>query len=58
MERHQAGELIGDRFCIIGILESGGIGTTYEATDEQTQTCVALKALYFNYLNARISVFL
>ena len=50
MERHQTGDLIGNRFRIEGILGQGGVGTTYRAIDERIQTPVALKALYFTHL--------
>jgi len=44
---HQVGDLVGDRYRIVGVLGQGGIGVTYAAEDIQTQQQVALKALSF-----------
>ncbi|MBD2568542.1 serine/threonine protein kinase [Anabaena lutea] len=42
---HQPGEIIAERYCIIGTLGQGGIGITYQAEDIQKHQQVALKAL-------------
>jgi serine/threonine protein kinase len=47
---HQSGDIIGDRYKIIGILGKGGIGITYAAIDLHTQEKVALKAVSLQQL--------
>jgi ankyrin repeat protein len=42
---HESGELIAQRYRIVGTLGQGGSGTTYQAEDSQTSQPVALKAL-------------
>jgi hypothetical protein len=42
---HQSGEIIAQRYRILDILGQGGVGTTYEAEDLQSNERVALKAL-------------
>jgi serine/threonine protein kinase len=45
---HQPEEIIAKRYRIVNILGQGGMGTTYEAEDLQTQCRVAIKALSLN----------
>ena len=46
MERsHQPGDIIGDRYRIVGLLGEGGSGATYEVQDLQSKSRQALKAL-------------
>ena len=42
----EAGEVVGDRFRVTGVLGRGGTGTTYEAVDSITGSAVALKELW------------
>jgi ankyrin repeat protein len=42
---HESGQIIAERYRIIGTLGEGGIGTTYQAEDLQNNQQVALKAL-------------
>ncbi|NET37927.1 MAG: serine/threonine protein kinase [Cyanothece sp. SIO1E1] len=42
---HQPGDLISERYQVVGPLGQGGTGTTYVATDQQTGKRVALKEL-------------
>lgn len=45
---HQPEEIIAQRYQIVNILGQGGMGTTYEAQDLQTQGRVAIKSLSLN----------
>lgn len=47
---HQHGDLIADRYQILGVLGQGGIGITYAAEELKTRQQVALKALSLKQL--------
>lgn len=52
MERpHQPGDIVGDRYRIVGLLGVGGSGATYEASDLQSMGRLALKALSLKGMN-------
>jgi len=42
---HQRGEIIAERYLILGTLGQGGVGTTYKAKDLQNEQQVAIKVL-------------
>ena len=42
---HEPGDIVRDRYRIVGLLGEGGSGATYEASDLQSNKCLALKAL-------------
>jgi Tfp pilus assembly protein PilF len=46
MQTHQAGDLIGERYRVVGVLGRGGVGTTYEAEVIATGQRVAVKQLH------------
>lgn len=47
---HQSGDMIADRYRIVGTLGQGGVGITYAAEDVQTNQQVALKVLTFRHM--------
>ena len=50
-QQHQPGEIIAQKYRILGILGEGGIGITYAAKNLQTDERVALKVVYLRQLD-------
>lgn len=46
MQTHQPGDVIGERYRVLGVLGRGGVGTTYEAEEVATGRHVAVKQLH------------
>ena len=45
LAQHHQGNVINQRYQILGVLGNGAIGTTYQARHLETQATVALKAI-------------